>query len=374
LGIDSDTHARQTGQMMLELEALFLKEQPDVVLVYGDTNSTLAAALTAVKLHIPVAHVEAGPRINDKTIPEEVNRVVTDHISSMLFAPTPVYLDNLHREGLNQGVYLTGDVMLDCFLHFSKEAEKRTEILDNLSLDQSNYLLATVHRASNRYRGELTGNLQSFYRACTRNRVGLPCSPANCKVSEALRCVKRTKIGGLAMSNFILRNFMYLDTQLLEDYLLAIKGELYEEETIVEKEEHIGGGLIGAKVAGIGGEGKKEKTTGREVRKRVKMTESALFHELYSILESEQAFSYYEAITPDIWDNIKRNFLLEVNVSARFSMLDSLTDLLEQIESLTNLVETTTGQNMIDAQAAEAIKGLKGLGEMQSNKGVPCVQ
>jgi hypothetical protein len=360
--------------MMLELEALFLKEQPDVVLVYGDTNSTLAAALTAVKLHIPVAHVEAGPRINDKTIPEEVNRVVTDHISSMLFAPTPVYLDNLHREGLNQGVYLTGDVMLDCFLHFSKEAEKRTEILDNLSLDQSNYLLATVHRASNRYRGELTGNLQSFYRACTRNRVGLPCSPANCKVSEALRCVKRTKIGGLAMSNFILRNFMYLDTQLLEDYLLAIKGELYEEETIVEKEEHIGGGLIGAKVAGIGGEGKKEKTTGREVRKRVKMTESALFHELYSILESEQAFSYYEAITPDIWDNIKRNFLLEVNVSARFSMLDSLTDLLEQIESLTNLVETTTGQNMIDAQAAEAIKGLKGLGEMQSNKGVPCVQ
>jgi UDP-GlcNAc3NAcA epimerase len=149
LGIGSDTHARQTGQMMIELEALFLKEKPDVVLVYGDTNSTLAAALAAVKLHVPVAHVEAGPRMNDKTIPEEVNRVVTDHISSMLFAPTPVCLDNLHREGLTQGVYLTGDVMLDCFLHFSKEAEKRTGILDNLSLEQGNYLLATVHRASN---------------------------------------------------------------------------------------------------------------------------------------------------------------------------------------------------------------------------------
>lgn len=148
LGIGSDTHARQTGQMMIELEALFLKEKPDVVLVYGDTNSTLAAALAAAKLHIPVAHVEAGPRMNDKTIPEEVNRVVTDHISSMLFAPTPVCLDNLHREGLIQGVYLTGDVMLDCFLHFSKEAEK-TGILDNLSLEQGNYLLATVHRASN---------------------------------------------------------------------------------------------------------------------------------------------------------------------------------------------------------------------------------
>jgi UDP-GlcNAc3NAcA epimerase len=149
LGIGSDTHARQTGQMMIDLEALFLKEKPDIVLVYGDTNSTLAAALAAVKLHIPVAHVEAGPRMNDKTIPEEVNRVVTDHISSMLFAPTPVCLDNLHREGLTQGVYLTGDVMLDCFLHFSKEAEKRTGILDDLGKGQNNYLLTTVHRASN---------------------------------------------------------------------------------------------------------------------------------------------------------------------------------------------------------------------------------
>ena len=149
LGIGSDTHARQTGQMMIELEPLFLKEKPDVVLVYGDTNSTLAAALAAAKLHIPVAHVEAGPRMNDKSIPEEVNRVVTDHISNMLFAPTPVCMDNLQREGLTQGVYLTGDVMLDCFLHFSKEAEKRTGIMDNLGIEQSDYLLATVHRASN---------------------------------------------------------------------------------------------------------------------------------------------------------------------------------------------------------------------------------
>jgi UDP-GlcNAc3NAcA epimerase len=149
IGIGSDTHARQTGQMMIELEALFLKEKPDIVLVYGDTNSTLAAALAAVKLHIPVAHVEAGPRMNDKAIPEEANRIVTDHISSMLFAPTPVCMDNLHREGLNQGVYLTGDVMLDCFLNFSEEAEKRTGIMDNLGIEQSDYLLATVHRASN---------------------------------------------------------------------------------------------------------------------------------------------------------------------------------------------------------------------------------
>lgn len=98
-----------------------------------------------------------------------------------------------------------------------------------------------------------------------------------------------------------------------------------------------------------------------------------MFQELYSILESEKAFSYYEIITPDIWGNIRRNSLLEVNVSARFSMLDGLTDLVEQMGSLVNLVETTTGQNIIDDEAAEAIKGLKGLGQMQSNKGIPCV-
>jgi UDP-GlcNAc3NAcA epimerase len=162
LGIGSDTHARQTGQMMIELEALFLEEKPDIVLVYGDTNSTLAAALAAVKLHIPVAHVEAGPRMHDKKIPEEVNRVVTDHISSMLFAPTPLCLDNLHREGLTKGVHLTGDVMLDCFLHFSKEAERRIRILDELDIKQGSYLLTTVHRASNT---DTKTNLQEICKA-----------------------------------------------------------------------------------------------------------------------------------------------------------------------------------------------------------------
>ena len=149
LGIGSDTHARQTGRMMIELETLFLNEKPNMILVYGDTNSTLAAALAAVKLHIPVAHIEAGPRMRDKTIPEEVNRVLTDHISTLLFAPTPTCLHNLHQEGLSGEAYLTGDVMLDCFLHFSREAEKRTQIIKELGVEQGGYLLATVHRASN---------------------------------------------------------------------------------------------------------------------------------------------------------------------------------------------------------------------------------
>jgi len=166
---------------------------------------------------------------------------------------------------------------------------------------------------------------------------------------------------------------MYFDTQLVEDYLAAIKGEIYEEETIVEKEENVGGGSIGAKVAGVGGEGKKEKTTGREVRKRVKKTDSSLFQDLYSTLESEDAFDYYETIIQKKWENIKRNSLLEVNVSARFSKLEGLTDLVEQMGSLVNLVETTTGQNIIDDEAEKAIKGLKGLGQLQDNKGIPCV-
>lgn len=171
----------------------------------------------------------------------------------------------------------------------------------------------------------------------------------------------------------ILRNFLYLDTQLLEYYLSSIKGALYEDETIVEKEEQIGGGSLGAKVAGIGGEGKKEKTTGREVIRRVKKTGPALFQELYSILEAEQEFKYYDVMTSENWNNIRRNSLLEVNVSPRFSMLDNITDLVEQIFPLISLVETTTGQKIIDDDAAEAIKGIKGLWQICTNKGIPCV-
>jgi UDP-N-acetylglucosamine 2-epimerase len=149
LEIGSDTHGRQTGKMIMRIEEVLIAEKPDLVLVYGDTNSTLAGALAAVKLHIPVAHVEAGPRMFDKSIPEEVNRVLTDHVSTLLFAPTQTAIDNLNREGVNNGVYLTGDVMLDSFLHFRKIAEGNSQIIDKLNLRSGGYLLATVHRARN---------------------------------------------------------------------------------------------------------------------------------------------------------------------------------------------------------------------------------
>ena len=149
LEIGSDTHARQTGKMMISIEEVLVAEKPNLVLVYGDTNSTLAGALAAVKLHIPVAHVEAGTRMFDASIPEEVNRILTDHVSALLFAPTQTAVDNLKREGISKEVYLTGDVMLDSFLYFSKVAKGNSKILDKLGLSKGEYLLATVHRARN---------------------------------------------------------------------------------------------------------------------------------------------------------------------------------------------------------------------------------
>ncbi len=163
LEVGSDSHAVQTGKMMISFEKVLFTEKPDLVLVYGDTNSTLAGALAAVKLHIPVAHVEAGPRMFDKSIPEEINRVLTDHVSSLLFAPTQTAVDNLKREGVEEGVCLTGDVMLDSFLYFSKVAVEKSKILDELNLSQGQYLLATVHRARNTDREENLKNIADAF-------------------------------------------------------------------------------------------------------------------------------------------------------------------------------------------------------------------
>jgi len=149
LGVGSASHAEQTAEIMLKLEKCLISLNPDMILLYGDTNSTLAATLTAAKLEIPIAHVESGPRMFDKSVPEEMNRIVTDHLSTLLFAPTERSVENLKNEGLNEGVYLTGDVMLDLFMYFSKEADKRSDILKNLDLEEKSYILATVHRARN---------------------------------------------------------------------------------------------------------------------------------------------------------------------------------------------------------------------------------
>lgn len=149
LGIGSDQHGAQTGRMLKGIEEVLLFEKPDLVLVYGDTNSTLAGALAGAKLKVPVAHVEAGLRSFVKSMPEEINRVLTDHVSSLLFCPTPTSVKNLRKEGITKGVYLTGDVMFDSLRANLAVAEKKSKIIKKLGLKEKQFYLITIHRAEN---------------------------------------------------------------------------------------------------------------------------------------------------------------------------------------------------------------------------------
>jgi UDP-N-acetylglucosamine 2-epimerase len=162
LGVGSGTHGWQTGQMLVRIEEVLLAEKPDYVLVYGDTNSTIAGALAAVKLHIPVAHVEAGLRSFNREMPEEHNRVVADHCSDLLFCPTQTAVDNLANEGIVNGVHLVGDTMYDAALQFAAIARKRLTILNNLKLEPKAYLLTTIHRP---YNTDIPENLQNILSA-----------------------------------------------------------------------------------------------------------------------------------------------------------------------------------------------------------------
>jgi UDP-N-acetylglucosamine 2-epimerase len=148
LGVGSGTPASQTAEMLKGIETITTDTRPDAMMVYGDTNSTIAGALVAVKLGLPVAHVEAGLRSFDKSMPEEINRRVTDHCSDRLFCPTTTAVENLKKEGITEGVYLTGDVMVDA-LELYREAAERMQVPEKLGLAGKRYLVATVHRAGN---------------------------------------------------------------------------------------------------------------------------------------------------------------------------------------------------------------------------------
>jgi len=162
LDVHELSHGAMTGQMMEKIEKILLDEKPDIVLVYGDTNTTLAGALTAAKLHIPVAHVEAGLRSYNRVMPEEVNRVITDHLSTILFCPTETAVNNLKKEGLanildsvnpvspdSPIILNVGDVMYDSVLFYSDKAENRLDILKELEVKPQKYGLVTIHRAEN---------------------------------------------------------------------------------------------------------------------------------------------------------------------------------------------------------------------------------
>jgi UDP-GlcNAc3NAcA epimerase len=153
LGIGSSSHGWQTGEMLGPIEDVLVAEQPDWVVVYGDTNTTLAGGLAAAKLDVPVAHVEAGLRSFNRTMPEEINRVVVDHLSTVLFCPTEAAVANLTGEGITRGVELVGDVMLDTARHFAEmggvAGEATGEVLAGFDVKPGGYFLATVHRAGN---------------------------------------------------------------------------------------------------------------------------------------------------------------------------------------------------------------------------------
>lgn len=171
LGVGSAPHGRQTAEILLRLEPLLEREKPHALLVYGDTNSTLAGALAAAKLHIPVVHVEAGLRSFNRKMPEEVNRVLTDHVSSVLLCPTETAVANLQREGISKGVFLVGDVMYDSVMEHAERARQDSPILKHLGVAPQGYALATVHRAENT---DDTSNFLQIVRALERIAKELP--------------------------------------------------------------------------------------------------------------------------------------------------------------------------------------------------------
>lgn len=241
LGAGSGTHGEQTGKILQRVEIVLLQERPDWVLVYGDTNSTLAGALAAAKLHIPVAHIEAGLRSYNRHMPEEINRVLTDHLSTLLCCPTETAVANLRAEGfaniVNEGklvseeaaaafapqqagrqgpwVVNTGDVMYDAFLLCREVAERRSTVLEDWGLEPGNYFLATVHRAENTDDRQALGNIvEAFLELSRRHRLIWPLHPRTRKALEYNGLMAR--LTAQAMDLQLLQPVGYFDMLLLE--------------------------------------------------------------------------------------------------------------------------------------------------------------
>ena len=209
LGVGSGNHGEQTGEMLKRTEEVLIKETPDLVLVFGDTNSTLAGALAAVKLHIKVAHVEAGLRSYDKRMPEEINRILTDHCSDLLFCPTETAVRILESESINNGVHLTGDVMVDALKENVKIAEKKSEIVEELDLKPKEYCLATVHRTENTDDFRRLKNIVDAF--CEIEDLIFPCHP------RTEKCLKDFGLwNGLVKNVKVIKPVGYLDMLRLE--------------------------------------------------------------------------------------------------------------------------------------------------------------
>jgi UDP-N-acetylglucosamine 2-epimerase (non-hydrolysing) len=205
LGIGSKNQGKQTAEILSAVEDVLIEERPDLVIVFGDTNSTLAGALAASKLHIRIAHVEAGVRSFDRGMPEEINRILTDHLSDLLFAPTFQAAENLRGEGILKGVSVVGDVMVDSVLANLEEARKRSNILERLGIESRSYLVATIHRQCNTDRIE---NLSNIIRALgmSRRTVILPLHP------RTKSCMSRSgTLEGMSSNIIVTEPLGYLD-------------------------------------------------------------------------------------------------------------------------------------------------------------------
>ena len=212
LEVGSNSHAHQTADMLIGLEKVLQQQKPDFVVVYGDTNSTLAGALAAAKLNIKLAHVEAGLRSFNRTMPEEINRILTDKTSDILLCPTETAVKNLAEEGITNDVYNIGDVMFDAALLFEAIANKQSNILSELDIEPKNYYLLTMHRPQNTDRYE---NLNSILQALieSKEKIIFPVHPRTKKFIKIHNLKRTTR---LAPNLLLIQPVSYLDMVMLE--------------------------------------------------------------------------------------------------------------------------------------------------------------
>ncbi len=252
LNVGSGSHGLQTAKMLEGLEKIYQEENPDAVVIYGDTNSTLAGAIAAAKIHIPIVHIEAGLRSFNKSMPEEINRITADHMSTLLFSPTKSGIANLLKEGFSKeikptatidtpNVYLCGDIMYDNTLYFSDFSAKKSNIINELNLTTNKYVLCTIHRDSNTDQAQ---NINSIFEALTeiqKNsglKIVLPLHPrTKAKMAELLDKDLKEKIDSNS-EIIILPPTGFLDIIALESnarIIITDSGGLQKEAYFVQK-------------------------------------------------------------------------------------------------------------------------------------------
>lgn len=252
LGIGSGNHGKQTGEMLIQLESVFEKEKPDAVVVYGDTNSTVAAALAASKIYLPVIHIEAGLRSFNKSMPEEINRIFTDHVSTLLFSPTKAGIENLANEGLaavknppysidRPGIFHTGDIMYDNTIFFSKKARESSVIMHKLELQNKKFALATIHRPANT---DSDTRLSSIMEALLKipqmyaTDIVLPVHPRTAKKFESLHSSELFRQLTPGNGIHLIPAVSYLDMIMLEyasSLIITDSGGVQKEAWFMEK-------------------------------------------------------------------------------------------------------------------------------------------